>query len=267
MKKLAQRVADLLEEEVGSVSGLGGGDISEVFEVSLVQGARRVVKLGRFVCVEARMLERIAETGVPVPEVLACSDDLMVMTHCAGRSGIGTAWSDLAVALTRLWSLTGTTYGWDEDYAFGSVALPNRRMADWPAFWRDNRLLCHVPHLPADLASRIEAVAARVHDFLPAKPTAGLLHGDLWGGNVLSEGGSVTALIDPACYHGHREVDVAMLTLFDRPPERFFHALDLEPGWEGRLPVYRLFPLLVHYRLFGAGYRAGIESELHKLGF
>jgi len=267
MKKLAQRVADLLGEDVGSIASLGGGDISEVFEVVLASGERRVAKLGRVVCVEARMLQQIAKTGVAVPEVVDCTEDLMVMTHCLGRSGIGSAWCELAGALPQIWSLEATDYGWDEDYALGAVALPNGRMASWCAFWRENRLLCHLPQLPADLAARIEKLATRLDEILPAHPAASLLHGDLWGGNVLSEGTSVAALIDPACYHGDREVDVAMLTLFDRPTERFFHALELEPGWEGRLPAYRLFPLLVHYRMFGAGYRSGIESELARLGF
>lgn len=266
MKKLAQRVSDLLGEEVGSVASLGGGDISEVFEVVLASGERRVAKLGRVVCIEARMLQRIAETGVPVPEVIDCTDDLMVMTHCPGRSGVGSAWDDLASILPKLWSLEGPDYGWDEDYALGAVGVPNQRMANWCDFWRENRLLCHLPLLPADLAARIGKAATRLDDLLPTRPAPALLHGDLWGGNVLSDGASVTALIDPACYYGDREVDVAMLTMFDRPTERFFHALDLEPGWEGRLPAFRLFPLLVHYRLFGEGYRAGIEAELERLG-
>jgi fructosamine-3-kinase len=76
----------------------------------------------------------------------------------------------------------------------------------------------------------------------------------------------VAALIDPACYHGHREVDIAMLTLFDHPPEAFFAALSLEPGWRERLPVYRLWPLLVHLRLFGESYRGAVDRALAACG-
>ena len=40
------------------------------------------------------------------------------------------------------------------------------------------------------------------------------------------------ALIDPACYGGHCEVDLAMLTLFDTPPEPFWEAYgEPDPGW------------------------------------
>jgi hypothetical protein len=60
------------------------------------------------------------------------------------------------------------------------------------------------------------------------------LHGDLWGGNILVAGDLVSGLIDPACYHGHTEVDLAMLGLFDQPDAAFYEAYgSLEPGHDG----------------------------------
>ena len=57
-----------------------------------------------------------------------------------------------------------------------------------------------------------------------------------------------------------------MLCLFDRPPQAFFEALGLADGWRTRQPVYRLWPLLVHLRLFGGGYAAQVEAALSALG-
>ena len=48
----------------------------------------------------------------------------------------------------------------------------------------------------------------------PPRRRAALLHGDLWTGNILVRDGRLVALIDPACYYGHAEVDLAMLCLF-----------------------------------------------------
>jgi fructosamine-3-kinase len=115
-------------------------------------------------------------------------------------------------------------------------------------------------------AHRIEALAARLGELIPETPPAALIHGDLWRGNILFASGRVAALIDPAYYHGHRETDIAMLTLFDHPPEAFFAALSLEPGWRERLPVYRLWPLLVHLRLFGESYRGAVDRALAACG-
>jgi len=114
---------------------------------------------------------------------------------------------------------------------------------------------------------RIAALEPRVSDLLPAPPPASLLHGDLWTGNILVEGGRLAALIDPACYHGDAEVDLAMLSLFDAPPESFWDSYgELRPGWEERRPVYQLFPALVHLRLFGGSYAALVERLLGDLG-
>ena len=104
---------------------------------------------------------------------------------------------------------------------------------------------------------------ARLSDLLPADPPASFLHGDLWTGNILVGDGRLAALIDPACYHGHAEVDLAMLRLFDAPPEEFWEAYGaLDEGAEDRLALYQLFPALVHMRLFGATYAPMVDRLL-----
>jgi fructosamine-3-kinase len=155
---------------------------------------------------------------------------------------------------------------WRIDHALGPVAIPNGRSTDWPSFWADNRIRCHIAHVSRTLARRLETLAGRLADLLPSRPPASLLHGDLWGGNILVSGHAVSGLIDPACYFGDREVDVAMLTLFDHPPAAFLDALDLAPGWRDRQHIYRLWPLLVHLRLFGEGYASAVARELDRLG-
>jgi fructosamine-3-kinase len=58
-----------------------------------------------------------------------------------------------------------------------------------------------------------------------------------------------------------------MLTLFDHPSSDFNNAYGpLEPGHEERLTIYRLWPALVHLRLFGSGYRSMVERFLSEAG-
>jgi fructosamine-3-kinase len=45
---------------------------------------------------------------------------------------------------------------------------------------------------------------------------------------------------------------------------RAVHPLDA--GWEQRVRLFRLYPLLVHTVLFGGGYRAQAEEVLARLG-
>jgi fructosamine-3-kinase len=122
------------------------------------------------------------------------------------------------------------------------------------------------------MLARVEALAARLDDYLeePAHPS--LLHGDLWTGNVLAHEDRVSGLIDPAIYWGHPEIELAFSTLFGTFNEIFFnryHELrPIRPGFfEERRDLYNLYPLLVHVRLFGAGYLGGVERILRRMGF
>ncbi|HVT42419.1 MAG TPA: fructosamine kinase family protein, partial [Acidimicrobiales bacterium] len=86
-----------------------------------------------------------------------------------------------------------------------------------------------------------------------------LVHGDLWWGNILFGADGRSWLIDPSVHGGHPEEDMAMLGLFGSVPAglRGAYAEVAPPaeGWEGRVSLFQLYPLLVHALLFGGGYR------------
>lgn len=267
MRDLEHRAELLLGARVRTSRRLSGGDLSAVSLLELEDGRSVIAKQGGMAEVEARMLRAIAATGAPAPTVLRAQGDLLLLERLEAEGGPSGAWQSLAEALALLHGARGPNYGWEEDYAFGRVAIANSRTGDWAEFWADNRLRCHLPHLDLALARRITAVADRCGDLIARDPPPALLHGDLWGGNILVAGGRVTGLIDPACYHGDREVDLAMLTLFDHLPADFVERLALGQGWRRRQPLYRLWPLLVHLRLFGAAYRTRIDADLYELGF
>ena len=267
MSGLAGHGAALLGGMLARTESVHGGDLSDVLKITLTDGREAIVKGGPAPLTEAEMLRAIAVAGAPAPDVLAMDEDALVMEALPARGSPSHAWASLGSVLAKLHAATGPHYGWCEDYAFGSVAILNARANDWPSFWAERRLLNNLPHLPSNLARRIEALAGRLANRLPADPPAALLHGDLWGGNILVDGDRISGLIDPACYYGHCEVDLAMLTLFDRPGTAFYEAYGpLDPGHEERLNIYKLWPALVHLRLFGDGYRPLVERLLTAAG-
>ena len=112
----------------------------------------------------------------------------------------------------------------------------------------------------------------------PAEPPS-RIHGDLWTGNVLwtpaggADGvvsdeavGSVEAvLIDPAAHGGHRETDLAMLSLFGAPHLEailagYDEAHSLTEGWRDRVPLHQLHPLATHSAGHGAGYAVSLAA-------
>jgi len=260
---LAEATARLLDARVVDVRPLAGGDLSAVVRVTFADGREAIAKSSRD-GIEAGMLRAIKAAGARAPEVLAADADIVVMSVGDDADSLSRQWGDLGTQLKVLHSATGDAYGWPVDYAFGTVTIRNTPSGDWLEFWKTQRLLCFAPYLPPDFARRVEALAAVLHDLVPATPKACLLHGDLWSGNILAGQGGVT-LIDPACYYGDAAVDIAMLQLFDCPENAFYRHYGYRPDGE-TLAVYGLWPALVHVRLFGAGYLGLADRLLKKLG-
>lgn len=260
------QIETLFGAPVARVRPLQGGDLSEVFRVDLKDGRRIAVKRGPLVAVEARMLTAMAQIGAPVPEVLHQADSLLCLQWLKETAPTAGNWAALGQALARLHRVAGQSYGWPEDYAFGKVQIRNTARENWVTFWAENRLLPFLPDLPADLATRVEALARDLSSHLPDAPRPALLHGDIWSGNALFTGDK-TYLIDPACYYGDAEVDLAMMALFGAPPSDFTSAYGaLADGAAFRRPIYQLWPALVHLRLFGDGYRRLVERLLATSG-
>jgi fructosamine-3-kinase len=267
MMDLAAAGAGLLDGALQRAEPLQGGSLSRLIRITLADGRQAVVKTGPAPRIEAAMLGAIAASGAPAPPVLAVDDAVLVLGFVPSRGGLDGAWRSLGLALAMLHGACGEAFGWDADYAFGPVAIENARTSDWPRFWAERRLLVHLPYLTPLLARRIEHLAADLPNRLPAQPKPALLHGDLWGGNVLVQRDRIGALIDPACYYGHAEVDLAMLDMFDRPGPAFAEGYGPPaPGHAERLPIYRLWPALVHLRLFGNSYLPMVDGLLRAVG-
>lgn len=267
MSTLAETGAKLLGGTVRRAEMLAGGDLSQLVRLVLADGREAIVKKGASSRAEAAMLEAIAATGAPAPKVLAVGDDALVLEIVPAGGSLHGAWRSLGTAVATLHSARGERYGWHEDYAFGPVEIENAWSDDWAKFWAERRLLVNCPHVPVSFAKRLEKLAGDIANRLPRNPVPSLLHGDLWSGNVLVDDNRVSALIDPACYYGPGEVDLAMLMLFDHPSAAFYASYrPLEPGHDERLVIYRLWPALVHLRLFGGGYQALVERLLTAAG-
>lgn len=271
MTNLAAAIGALAGRRVDTVESLGGGSLSEVHLVTFMDGEIAVAKQGpaEQLRVEAAMLRHMAaEADVPVPQLLGEGDGLLLLEWRPHDGGFAAAWADVAHRLAMLHAVGAERYGFRLDYALGPVAQPNGFADDWVSFWRERRLLPLARPLPARLRTRVEMVATRLGELIPADPKPSLLHGDCWSGNLLVDGGRLTAFIDPACYYGDAEVDLAMLSLFSTLPDGFWSAYGRPDRgfFETRQAVYQLWPILVHVRLFGSSYLPMLEERLAKLG-
>jgi fructosamine-3-kinase len=274
---LEEAVARATGRRVVSLARVGGGDINDAYAATLEDGARAFVKTrtdaptGEFPA-EAAALRWLAEPGgLGVPEVLGVLDAdsaprLLALEFLeADRPGDD---ADLGRGLATIHAAGAEAFGGSTSLRIGPLTLRNDPTGTWPEFYADRRLRPLLAPardggaLSSSGVTAVERVCDRMADLAgPAEPPA-RLHGDLWSGNVLWSSGR-PYLIDPLAYGGHREVDLAMLRLFGSPGPRFLAAYEsvtaLAAGQEDRVPLYQLFPLLVHAVLFGGGYGASVE--------
>jgi fructosamine-3-kinase len=257
---------------------VGGGDINEAFRVVLADGREAFVKTrpdaapGEYAA-EAAGLAWLAEPGaLRTPAVLEVGDDYLALEWVPPGSLDDAGVQELGSGLAETHAAGADSFGATGELAsagFGSLRLPNEPTEDWPTFYAERRLrpLARIARERAALLSvgveAVERVCERMTELAgPPEPPA-RLHGDLWSGNVMADADGRPWLIDPSAYGGHREVDLAMLRLFGAPSERVFAAYEevapLAEGWQERVELYQLLPLLVHALLFGGSYRGAAE--------
>lgn len=267
---VANEAAFLIGKPLVTEERLHGGDISQVTRLWLEDGSHAVAKNSPFPEIEADMLAAISQSGAPAPMVYATNENLLVMEWLRNRDVLHHAWDDLGKVIALLHSTEGALYGWPKDYSIGGIPMVNKWMRSWPDFWGEYRLRPHLEYISPDLVDRLEELIEDLPQRLPMTPRAVLLHGDLWDGNILVDDGRISGLIDPCCYFGDAEVDMAMINLFDRASGSFYEAYEtyhpLIPGYKERLNIYKLWPALIHLRLFGDGYRPLVTHLLKAVG-
>jgi fructosamine-3-kinase len=271
-----------LGARVRASAAVHGGDVAISYRVDLDDGRRVFAKTHAappplFFSTEASGLQWLGEAGaVAVPDVVAVSDEapahLVLAWIDEGRAGPTTD-ADFGATLASLHLAGAPCYGRLDRRTTGSRALPNDPYDTWAEFYAQCRLLPlarlarESGALPAETIGPLEALAGRLDGFGAADEPPARLHGDLWAGNRLIDTAGRSWLVDPAAHGGHREFDLAMMRLFGGFGRPCFDAYEdrhpLATGWEDRVALHQIAPLVVHAIKFGDGYvpaaRAAIE--------
>jgi protein-ribulosamine 3-kinase len=276
--------------EVTSVRRVSGGSINEAAAI----GAGRQMVFAKwhagappgFFEAEVDGLERLGAAGLRVPEVIAvdeaASPSVLVLSYVetspSNAVGSRSAMADAGRALATLHASRGFEPGLERDNFIGLVpqsngVQPNEsqgRQGSWVEFFRTHR----VGALASVLSPQQRTQLGRLDlEQLLTEPVDGcaLLHGDLWGGNLLADPAGAAWFVDPAVYWGHPEVDLAMTRLFGGFDPSFYGAYQniagrFDTGLDARLEVLNLYPLLVHAHLFGGSYVGQVASIIQRYG-
>jgi protein-ribulosamine 3-kinase len=263
---------------------VSGGDIGEAYRLELADGRSAFLKLytdtdgAERASAEARGLALLAPT-VATPRVLghgtySVGRGFLLLEWLASEAAQPAFFATLGRQLADLHRRTDREFGLDHNNFIGRLRQANPHRNDWSDFYITARLEPQL-RLAFD-GDRLSAADRRALPALfravaayPTEPPA-LLHGDLWSGNYLVGAGQTPYFIDPAAYYGHRELDLAMMQLFGGFPVGCFRAYaevyPLASGWRERLPLGKLYYLLVHLNLFGATYAAAVREIMRRYG-
>jgi protein-ribulosamine 3-kinase len=237
--------------------------------------------LGKFpgmFAAEAKGLDLLGSGGtIMVPKVInvgtAGPFQFLLLEHIDSGKKTFDFWDRFGTGLARLHKRSSTHFGLDHHNYIGSLPQRNTESTSWTEFFIQERLLSQLRiardagKIDHSLVMKFDALFNRLPSLLPEEPPS-LLHGDLWGGNLITTSAGGPCLIDPAVYYGNREMDLAMTQLFGGfDPfylESYKEVYPLHPAYEERLDLYNLYPLLVHVNLFGGGYKDQVVSILNR---
>lgn len=268
---------------ISSVQSVGGGSINDAYQIA-VGGQSFFVKVNsansypNMFAGEAKGLEFIAENSkFKVPKVFEIGNtedfQFIAMEFIQPTTETPDYWEQFGADLALMHLHSANHFGLEYDNYMGSLVQSNKQSEKWADFFREQRLLPQI-RVARDTGKADKAMVhgfdllfSRVHNLFPIEPPAAV-HGDLWSGNFMTGADGQAVIFDPAVYYGHREMDIAMTRLFGGFDSQFYRGYDakypLEKGWEERVEIANLYPLMVHVNLFGGGYAAQVKSILKR---
>ena len=137
----------------------------------------------------------------------------------------------------------------------------------WPKFYRYvyDPILIEAeksPLLPKGCRKQIHKVHEKLERLIVHGDKPRLVHWDIWATNLIARKTGdgkwkIAALLDPNCKYAHAEAEIAYMQLFHTVNPAFMHAYQqvhkLSNDYHNyRKPIYQLYPLINHLRLFGA---------------
>lgn len=261
--------------EVAAAQPVHGGDICRAWrgtssDREVFAKALENAPAGLFAA-EARGLDLLrVDGGPPIPEVIAVSDDGLVLQWVEPAPPSPAVARDFGRRLAVMHTAWLPAFGLERDGFIGPLPLQNATAASWPEYFVGRRLRPFMSALSTAERAAVEEVCSRIGEIAGPAERPARIHGDLWSGNVLWSSPSAWLVDASSAHGGHRETDLAMLALFGVPHfdeivAGYGEVASLADGWRERIQLHQLHPLLVHATLFGGGYGSRAAAAARSL--
>jgi fructosamine-3-kinase len=267
--------------EIREFTAIQGGSINDAYRYS-VRNEEFFVKYNNQVkgIIEKEVdgLKAIASLAcISTPEVISFEkvSNFEVLVLPFLRSGPKTpqAWENFGQKLAEMHQKPAVCYGWNQGNFIGSLSQSNNNSDDFITFFISQRLKPQIKlaqerkYLSLQEGRQFEKLFQKLPEIVPNTQPS-MVHGDLWSGNFIIGEKEIPYLIDPSIHFNFRETDIAFTYLFGGFDAKFYEGYNstypLISGFQERIALYNIYPLLVHLNLFGSGYHGSVMSNLHK---
>lgn len=274
-QKLLHKIESVINDRIIDTHSVFGGCISDSQIIKTQSGEMYFLKVNYsqpedMFIKEANGLKELRKAdAISVPEVMLADSNFILLQAIEDNLRIKNFFEDFGRKFAELHKYKAKHYGFFENNYIGSTPQINipfeNESYNWTEFYFNKRILFQYEfavkngYTNSTLTSLIKRLEKKISDILKGsdEPPC-LLHGDLWSGNFIVDNKGEACLIDPAVYYGHREADLAMTKLFGGFSSEFYNAYNeyypLPEGYEYRENIYKLYHVLNHLNLFGAGY-------------
>lgn len=288
LRKIIEKGLETVEKygKIESLLRISGGDINEAYYIRSSKN-EYFVKLNKnvdisFFEMEADALAVIRGTNtIHVPkvyevitvEVEPAPIPMLWMEWVEGKKKKDTE-TLLGERLAAMHLCTGSGYGLEKDSYIGMLKQENMLMSSWVSYYRDFRLGGQLRigkklgTISGNREQNLIHLMEHLDKWIPDKPKASILHGDLWGGNWITGKEGNPYLIDPSVLYGDHEYELAFTELFGGFSAAFYQAYQsvfpFSDEYQARKEIYQLYYLLVHLNMFGEVYGRDVDRILNK---
>lgn len=184
---------------------------------------------------------------------------------------------DFLEAIVKIHSVSNDLYGFGFNTQIGAIEQLNNYENSWSNFYATKRLnpifeLANSQNnMGSDINDKIYFIIKNIKNFIPDKPPALLLHGDMWDGNILFNNYKFVGFIDPGSFFGHNEMEIAYLRWF-KPKfidsdflEKYNDYIPLEKNYLEYEFIYQLYYALCNVALWDISYIKEVKKLINKI--
>jgi len=184
---------------------------------------------------------------------------------------------DFLEAIVKIHSVSNDLYGFGFNTQIGAIEQLNNYENSWSNFYATKRLnpifeLANSQNnMGPDINDKIYFIIKNIKNFIPDKPPALLLHGDMWDENILFNNYKFVGFIDPGSFFGHNEMEIAYLRWF-KPKfidsdflKKYNDYIPLEKNYLEYEFIYQLYYALCNVALWDISYIKEVKKLINKI--